>query len=388
MYDIFSYGRMVSDSIRTDAYVSALRRAVTRDSIVLDLGTGLGVFAVLACQFGARRVIAVEPDNVIEIARKVAAANQCADKIQFIQGLSFDLSVAEPADVIIFDLRGVLPCFETNFPAVVDARKRLLAPRGTLIPARDMVWVALVESPELYAPYLHPWCSRPYGVDLAPARPFAINRWNKGRERPSSEFLGVPQTWMSLDYRVIEDPNVASTVAWTLTKAGTAHGILMWFDTDMGGGVGFSNYPAGPQLVYGNAFFPFAKPIELSPGEHVTVDLRATLTGKDYVWNWKTKVFAGDPLQERTEFNQSTFFGYPLSLGQVASRSENYAASLSEEGLIDRTVLELMDGKMTISQISERLRSKFPVRFSTSDEAFSRVSDLSARYSRPRDPSE
>ncbi len=387
MYDIFSYGRMVSDSIRTDAYVSALRRAVTQDSVVLDLGTGLGIFAVLACKFGARRVIAVEPDNVIEIARKIATANHCAGKIQFTQGLSFQLDLDEPADVIIFDLRGVLPWFETHLPAVIDARKRLLAPGGKLIPARDMVWAALVESPELYIPYRDPWCSTPYGVDLAAARPFAVNRWNKGRGRLPSEFLGRPQLWASLDYAVIEDLNVASTVTWTLTKAGTAHGILVWFDTDMGGGVGFSNYPAGSQLIYGNAFYPFSEPIDLNSGDMVTVDLRATLTGKDYVWTWKTMVSSGDPPQVRMELNQSTFFGCPLSPEQVASRSENYIANLSEDGVIDRTVLDWMDGRMTLGQISERLREKFASRFPTVHEALARVSALSERYSRPRNPS-
>jgi protein arginine N-methyltransferase 1 len=387
MYDIFSYGRMVSDSIRTDAYVSALRRAVTQDSVVLDMGTGLGVFAVLASQFGARRVIAVEPDNVIEVARKIAAANHCADKIQFIHGLSFELKLHEPVDVIIFDLRGVLPWFETHLPAVVDARKRLLAPEGKLIPARDMVWAALVESSELYAPYLDPWCSRPYGLDLAAARPFAVNRWTKGRGRLASEFLGVPQLWAELDYAVIENLNVASTVTWRLTKAGTAHGILMWFDSDMGGGVGFLNYPAGPQLIYGNAFYPFSEPIELHSGDIVTVELRATLTGKDYVWSWKTMVSSGDPPRVRMELNQSTFFGCPLSHEQVASRSENYVAHLSEDGLIDRNVLDWMDGKMTLGQISDRLLEKFPSRFATVDEALAKVSELSARYTRPRNPS-
>lgn len=388
MYDIFSYGRMVSDSIRTDAYVTALRRAVTPNSVVLDLGCGLGVFAVLACQFGARRVIAVEPDNVIEIARKVAAANHCAEKIQFVQGFSFDLKASEAADVIIFDLRGVLPWYETNLPAIVDARARLLAPGGTLIPARDLVWAALVQSPELYGPYLDPWCSRPYGVDLAAARSFAVNRWNKGRGRLPSEFLGAPQLWATLDYAVVEDLNVASTLTWKLTGAGTAHGILMWFDTDMGDGVGFSNDPAGPQLIYGNAFYPFSQPIELNSGDTVTVDLRATLTGKDYVWSWKTKVSSNDTPRPRIEFNQSTFFGYPLSQWQVACRSENHSTHLSEDGLIDRTILDLMDGKTTIGQISQQLRNKFPSKFSTPQEALARVSELSARYSRSSDASD
>jgi protein arginine N-methyltransferase 1 len=387
MYNILSYGSMVSDSVRMNAYADALRKVVTPESVVLDIGTGFGFFAVLACQLGARRVIAIEPDDVIEIARKVAAANQCADKIQFIRDVSTNVSLNEPADVIISDLRGLLPWFQKHLPAIVDARKRLLAPGGKLIPSRDTVWAALVESAELYSPYLNPWCSVPQGIDLAAARQFAVNLWKKGHKVLQSAFLGEPQLWASLDYASVDDVNVSSTVAWTLGRAGTAHGIMIWFDTVLCDGIGFSNDPTQPQLVYGNAFFPFFAPVEVRSGESVAVDLRATLAEEDYVWVWKTKVSSGNPPRVRIEFNQSTFFACPLSREQVATRSENYVASLGEDGVIDRTVLELMDGKRTVVQISEQLRERFPARFSSVREALAKVGELSARYSRTSRPS-
>jgi type I protein arginine methyltransferase len=387
MYNILSYGSMVSDSVRMNAYADALRKVVTPDSVVLDIGTGFGFFAVLACQLGARRVIAIEPDNVIEIARKVAAANQCADKIQFIHDFSLNVSLDEPADVIISDLRGVLPWFQKHLPAILDARKRLLAPGGKLIPARDMVWAALVESAELYSPYLNPWCSKPQGIDLGAARQFAVNLWKKGRGVLGSQLLGEPRLWASLDYVSVEDLNVSSRVAWTMGKAGTAHGILIWFDTVLCEGIGFSNDPTEPELIYGNAFLPFAAPTELSAEDVVTVDLRATLVGEDYVWTWKTMVSSGNPARARSEFNQSTFLGCPLSREQVATRSENYVASLGEDGIIDRTVLDLMDGKRTVAQISEQLRERFPAKFSTVRDALAKVGELSARYSRTSRPS-
>ena len=382
MYDIFAYGRMVSDSIRANAYANALRKLVTPESVVLDIGTGHGFFAVLACRLGARKVIAIEPADVIEIARRVAAGNQCADKIQFIQGLSSDVSLEEPADIIISDLRGILPWFGKHLVAILDARKRLLSPRGKLIPSRDMVWAAPLDSAELYQPYLEPWCSQPQGVDLAAARPFAINLWKKGNRVQPSQLLAEPQIWATIDYASIDDVNVSATISWSLGKPGTAHGLLIWFDTELHEGIGFSNYPADPQLIYGNAFFPFSSPIELSVGDTVTVDLRAALVGEDYVWTWKTVVSSGDPPRARIEMNQSTFFACPLSREQIAARSEDYVASLGEDGQIDRSVLDLMDGKRTLAEISEQLREQFPARFSSVHEALSRVGELSLRYSR------
>src|SRR3984893_7272581 len=139
---------MVANRVRVSAYAEALRTAIRKDSIVIDIGTGPGIFAVLACRFGAKRVYAIEPGHVIQVARDVAAANDCADRIEFIQETSTRVTLPERADVIVSDLRGVLPLFHKNIPDLVDARHRFLNTGGLLIPRRDVLWVAVVEAPD------------------------------------------------------------------------------------------------------------------------------------------------------------------------------------------------------------------------------------------------
>src|ERR1043166_6115896 len=107
MYSVHFYGQMIADAPRMEAYAAALRRTVTRDSVVMDLGCGPGVFAMLACRLGARRVYAVEPENIIGLARETAAANGFADRVEFFDKLSTEITLAEPATVIVSDLRGV-----------------------------------------------------------------------------------------------------------------------------------------------------------------------------------------------------------------------------------------------------------------------------------------
>src|SRR5437667_374068 len=54
MYNIADYGAMISDKVRIAAFVRALRQAVTPGAVVVDLGTGPGMFALLACRLGWR----------------------------------------------------------------------------------------------------------------------------------------------------------------------------------------------------------------------------------------------------------------------------------------------------------------------------------------------
>ena len=59
MYSLSTYGDMIADQPRMDAYLQALRQTVKPECVVADIGTGTGIFALLACKFGARRVYAI-----------------------------------------------------------------------------------------------------------------------------------------------------------------------------------------------------------------------------------------------------------------------------------------------------------------------------------------
>ena len=311
MYSLHFYGEMIANAPRTEPYVAALRGAVTPDSVVLDLGCGQGLFALLAGSFGARRVYAIEPDNVINIGREAAAANGFADRIEFFQSLSSEVTLPEPATIIISDLRGVLPWFQKHIPSIVDARQRLLAPGGVLIPRRDTLWAALVETPEQYENIVGPWRNRLFDVDLSAGLSRITNSWRKTRLK-AEELLTEPVCWARLDYREVETADVCAEISWRVERTATAHGIAVWFDADLAEGIGFTNRPGAAELVYGQAFFPFPRPVGVSEGERVSVRLRADLVQEDYVWSWDT-----DFTDQKIGFKQSTFYSVPLSVERL-----------------------------------------------------------------------
>jgi protein arginine N-methyltransferase 1 len=312
MYSLHFYGEIMADPLRTDPHVEALRRTVNPDSVVLDLGCGPGLFALVACKLGARRVYGIEPDNAINIAREAAVANGFADRMDFYQDVSTRVSLPEPATIIIFDLRGVMPWFTQNIPSIVDARQRLLAPGGLLIPRRDLAWATIVEDEQQYEQIVGAWGHK--YVDLSAGRSRITNCWRKTRVKPDS-FLVEPVCWATLDYREVTSPSVRADISWRAARPGVAHGIALWFDAELADGIGFTNHPAAPELVYSNGFLPFSQPVKLSEGESISVRLSVDHVQNDYVWSWTT-----DFTDQQLHFEQSTFYGVPLSPEQLRQK--------------------------------------------------------------------
>ena len=67
-YSLGEFGWMIDDKVRTDPYFAAIARSVKSNDSVVDLGCGPGVFALLACKAGARRVYAIDTNGVVDSA--------------------------------------------------------------------------------------------------------------------------------------------------------------------------------------------------------------------------------------------------------------------------------------------------------------------------------
>jgi type I protein arginine methyltransferase len=380
MYSLTGYGDMIADRVRTEAYARALRKAVRPGSVVVEIGTGPGVFAVLACQLGARRVYAIEPDPVIQVAREIAAANGYADRIEFLEDLSTSVTLPSRADVIVSDLRGVLPFFQSHLPSIVDARRRFLAPGGTLIPKQDAVWVSVVESPEQYGRIVNGWEKSILDLNLQPARSLAVNDFQKARFTPQ-QLLAPPQLWTTLDYNTVESFDVRGGMKFSIQRPGTGHGLAAWFETCLADGIGFSNAPNAPEAIYGSMFLPWTEPVSLAAGQTLSVDLEASLVEGDYIWRWTTQIDPAKGAGAGRRFAQSQLAGAVFSLARLRRTASDYVPQLSEEGRQNRRVLELMDGKSSLEEIARKLAAEYPQRFPRWEQALAYVAKRSQEHS-------
>ena len=104
LYSVHDHGCMIAHRVRVRSYRRALEKVVKPGSVVVDIGTGTGLFALFACKLGARKVFAIENGEVIELARQIAKDNGCADRIEFIRDLSTRVELPSRADAIVADI--------------------------------------------------------------------------------------------------------------------------------------------------------------------------------------------------------------------------------------------------------------------------------------------
>lgn len=371
---------MIADRVRMDAYAEALRRCVKPGATVLDLGAGLGVFARLACEIGASKVYAVDPDVSILVAKEIASLSRCADVIEFVRDTSTKIALPRRADVVVSDLRGVLPLFRRHIESIIDARRRLLATDGVMVPSCDTLWLSIVEAPDLYNRHVAPWLDSQHSDGYEVVRRYLVNTWRRC-ELTADHVLAPPQCWATLDWSSIEGLDIGATVILNPVRPATAHGLLVWFDTELIDGVRFSNAPDLPPLIYGRAFFPLLSPVSVGPGDRVIVSLQANLVRDDYVWRWNTRVTDGGDL-EKAAFSQSTFFGEPLDLDELHKGSEGHVPTLNTAGEVDSLILASMGRGLAVGAIAREASRRFPAVHPDWRDALTRVSDLSRKYSK------
>ncbi len=238
MYSLFDYGEMLADNPRYHAYSKAIADTVQPGDAVLEIGCGPGVFALLASRAGARKVYAIESEEIVHHAHDLATANGFADRVEFLHGNSRKVRLPEQVNVIISDLRGSLPLFGHAVFTIEDARQRFLAPGGIMIPGRDVLEAAIIDAAEYYSRLTLPWRTTESGLDLSRSLLLILNGCYTTHFK-ADQLLTESKSWCVLDYKVGVAASAAADLCFKAARAGTAHGICVWFEAELADGIGF-----------------------------------------------------------------------------------------------------------------------------------------------------
>jgi len=380
MYSLEDYGGMIADTHRIGAYAKAIAAAVRPGDVVAEIGCGPGVFSLLACRAGAKRVYAIDKDPIVSLSKQLAAANGFANQIQCLQHDSRSIKLPERVNLIVSDIRGVLPFYGGAISIMEDARRRFLHPNGVVIPKRDILMASVIEAEEFYSGLLAPWRDSNSRINFSPAVPLILHGCYSSKFRPE-QLLTTPQSWCVLDYAAGAALRAAARLCFQVKREGTAHGICLWFETILFEDIGYSSGPDGAVTIYRQMFLPWLEGVRVTVGQKIEVQLQADLVASDYIWRWETKIYGNGTEVER-HFQQSTFQGAQFAPGSLLRRSADFVPSLSEEGQADRWLLQAIDGKTSLQEMAQEASERFPSIFRSWTDALDRAAELARQFSR------
>jgi protein arginine N-methyltransferase 1 len=379
MYSLEQFAMMLSDKVRMDAYSAAIAQSVRSNDAVVDLGCGPGIFALLACKAGARRVYAIDINGVVDFGRQLAAANGFSEKIIFMRGDSRQMHLPERVNVIVSDVRGVLPLYSHATDTIEVARNRFLAAGGCLLPSRDTLFAAVIHLPHAYEQLAEAWNALPQ-LDLSQGLPLVLNTIQRHQLKPH-QVLSEPRSWHVLDYVAGAKTPAENRIELPVTKTAVGHGLGVWFQTQLTADIGFSTDPRSGETVYGHLFLPWLEPISLREGEMCSVYLRAQLVGSDYIWRWETNLPA-TPERSEIRFAQSSFYGSLFPPSVLQKRAVGFVPVLDESGQAERWIFQAIDGKRSLEDIAAEAARQFPHVFRHVEDAFNQAAEIAERYSR------
>ncbi len=278
---------MLNDQPRNAAYEAAIGAAVTDGDVVLEIGTGAGLLAMMAVRAGAEHVYTCESVGTIaQKARDIVEANGLASKITVIPKWSTDLLVGQDlpgqADVLICEIADNLLIGEGMLAAVSHARANLLAPNARLVPTSGSVHVAPIEAPNLHA---LDRVGDVAGFDLSLFNEFSRsgNLSVESVRDGDFELLGEATTVFEFDFSGGAFERETKHIETTCRRGGVLHGFMVWFEMLLMDGVSIGNYPGRSGDHWGHAFFFVDAPRPVAAGETISAIVRHDTTTIDLV---------------------------------------------------------------------------------------------------------
>jgi len=348
---IHYYRRLLTQPRRLRMMREAIERAVSVGDTVIEIGAGLGTYAIWAARAGAERVYAVEPARVAELAQQVIATSGVGDRIQVLHGRIEEIEFPDRADVLITEDFAPWLYDSHLHDILLHVRGRLLAENGRVIPGRATLQAAPWGGPvpeDVSDPRPEIWLHRAgsgdlemrdvEGIDFSALEELLTNEPDP-EGIPADGLLARPRELFDWDLTTLEPGIHHARVEWSTDRAGQIWGIGVWADLELAPGITYSNVPGGTETSWSQGHFPVDPPLEVSKGTALSGDVEARTDPNGEVWwRWRlAETGAHDTFREG-----NTFRAIPLDRERLAEISEKGRIPLNRWAAIDAHLLQAL----------------------------------------------
>lgn len=237
---------MLNDEQRNAAFAQALSNAVTPDTVVLDIGSGTGLLAMMAARAGARETVTCEMvAPLAELARDTVARNGLADRILTLDKKSTAVVVSDQmrhkANLLVTETVDCGLLGEGIVSSIAHAKANLLTDDARIIPCSATVYAMVVESKRLRN-LNH--VEEAAGFDVSLINQYATAHYFPVR-LAAFEYVALTEPFAVFDFDFVHDTVVPArkTIAVPVTRDGVGHCIVFWFDMQLDEEISISNEP-------------------------------------------------------------------------------------------------------------------------------------------------
>jgi len=276
---------MMNDAPRNDAFFRAIGQVVREGDYVLEIGAGSGLLAMKAVDSGASEVVTCEMSKpVADAAAEIVRANGFAERVAVLNKKSTELQAPKDLkrkpDVIIAEILSSEFVGEGVIASLRDARARLLADGGTMLPAGGVIRIALLaDGPGVGE---QAYVAKVGGYDLSAFNRVTANKMNIGLTGRQVEYLAEPADAFTFDFsdpRPFEERRARYT--FRAERDGVCLGVLQWNKVDLAEGIVYENDPRAVASHWSTPLYLFDAPLTLKAGQAVEIDGELT---EDNVW--------------------------------------------------------------------------------------------------------
>lgn len=281
--DVGNQATMLVDAVRMRAFSEAIRQGVRPDDVVVDIGSGSGILALLCAKAGARRVYAVERGSMARLIESAASKNGVADIVRAIRGDARAITFDEPPTLIVSEMIGSF-AIDEDYLGLLGAVRARSAPGCRVLPASVEIELALACIPELDEEI--ETIRSGLGVRLDELAAALQSRvaltWVDAHDLLSS---ATPAARFAVGDRPPRSVGGSAIVR----RSARANAIVGWFNSELVDGVTLSSHPEQPRTHWAHLVFPLAPALDVTEGATVELQVRPRLAVDRGTYAWSAQ---------------------------------------------------------------------------------------------------